>query len=111
MKRTAPLLYRKDGSLDFGPLMLVVTAGVSQVMFLLDAAGVVSVSVAAWAFQGAFVTMAFIAGATQERAMWIAQSKTPGDVARAIASAPPLDTDSGRDVDTAHLSRDEARRW
>lgn len=110
MKRQSPLIYRKDGSLDFGPLTLAVTSAFGLGMFALDAAGVVHVSIAAWSYLGAFTTMAFIAGATAERAYWIAKSRTPGEVAKAIASAPPLDTDSGRDDETAHLSRAEARR-
>lgn len=89
MDRHNPLIFRKDGSLDFGPLLLAIAAGVGVFLLLADAFGMAKVSVAAWAFLGSFVSLAFIAGAAAERAYWIAHSKTPGEVAKAIASASP----------------------
>lgn len=85
--RHNPLLFRKDGSLDFGPLLLAVVAALACVLLVADAFGVARVSVAAWAFLGTFCALAFIAGAAAERAYWIAQSKMPGEVGKGIASA------------------------
>ena len=87
MDRHNPLVFRKDGSLDFGPLLLAVAAAAGLFLLFADAFGVARVSVAAWAFLGSFVSLAFIAGAAAERAFWISQSKTPGEVAQGIATA------------------------
>lgn len=107
--RHSPLIFRQDGSLDFGPLTLAVTSVIGLLMFILDACRIVHVSIAAWSYLGAFTSMAFIAGAAAERAYWISRSPVPGAVAQGIASSPPLDTDDGRDDDTAHMSKLEAR--
>lgn len=96
MRRDNPLLYRKDGSLDFGPLLLALTALVGLFIFVLDAFGVTRVTIAAWSYLGAFTGLSFIAGAAAERAFWIAQSQTPGSIAQGIAQSAPLDTDDGR---------------
>lgn len=88
MERLNPLIFRKDGSLDFGPLLLAVACAAGLFLLFADAFGLARVSVAAWAFLGSFVSLAFIAGAAAERAFWIANSKTPGEVAQGIATAP-----------------------
>jgi hypothetical protein len=95
--RLNPLIFRKDGSLDFGPLLLAVACGAGLFLLFADAFGIARVSVAAWAFLGSFVSLAFIAGAAAERAFWISQSKTPGEVGRGIATAQP---DLWRDNET-----------
>lgn len=99
MTRNNPLIYRQDGSLDFGPMILAVSCTVSLVMFVLAGFEVAKVTTAAWAFLGGFTGLAFIAGAAAERAYWIAQSKTPGELAQGVATAgaTPLDMDDGRD--------------
>jgi hypothetical protein len=99
MHRRNPLIFRKDGSLDFGPLLLAVAASVGVFLLLADAFGMARVSVAAWAFLGSFVSLAFIAGAAAERAFWISQSKTPGEVATGIATA-SSEPDLWRDNET-----------
>ena len=85
--RANPLFFRKDGALDFGPAVWAMTAIIALVMLVLDAFGIAAVSVAAWAFLGSFTAIASIAGAAAERAYWISQSKTPGEIARGIAEA------------------------
>lgn len=97
MSRRNPLFFRADGGLDFGPAVWALTAVVSLVMLVLDGFGVANVKVEAYAFLGAFATLTSIAGAAAERAYWIAQSKTPGEVARGIA-------ESARDVGGVFLS-------
>lgn len=87
--RNNPLFFRTDGSLDFGPAILAVACGVGLVMFVLDGFGVADVSTAAYAWLGGFTGLAFIAGAAAERAYWIAQSKTPGELAQGVAQAGP----------------------
>ena len=87
MERKNPLLFRSDGSLDFGPLMLAIVAGLACVLLVADAFGMARVTVAAWAFLGTFCSLAFIAGAAAERAYWISQSKAPGEIAGGIATA------------------------
>lgn len=88
MSRRNPLFFRKDGGLDFGPAVWAAAAFVGLVMFIITGFGITRVDAAAWAWLGAFVSIAAIAGAAAERAYWIAQSKTPGEVARGIAEAP-----------------------
>jgi hypothetical protein len=97
MERGNPLIFRKDGSLDFGPLLLALAAAAGLFLLFADAFGLARVSVAAWAFLGSFVSLAFIAGAAAERAFWISQSKVPGEVARGVATAQP---DLWRDDET-----------
>lgn len=87
MSRENPLFFRQDGGLDFGPAVWLASALVGLVIFVLTAFRITSVTVAAWAFLGAFMSIAAIAGAAAERAMWISQSKTPGEVASGIAQA------------------------
>lgn len=89
MERRNPLFFRTDGALDFGPFLLAVVSAVGVLLLLCDAFGMARVSVAAWAFLGSFCALAFIAGAAAERAYWISQSRTPGDIARGIATATP----------------------
>ena len=88
-RRSNPLIFRKDGSLDFGPLVWAVAFGVGTVLLVLDAFGFAKVSTAAWAYLGALTSITAIAGAAAERAYWISQSGTPGEVARGIAEAGP----------------------
>lgn len=87
MSRENPLFFRKDGGLDFGPAVWAASALVGLVIFVLTAFRITSVTVAAWAFLGAFISIAAIAGAAAERAMWISQSRTPGEIAAGIAEA------------------------
>jgi hypothetical protein len=114
MDRHNPLLFRKDGSLDFGPALLAVVASLACVLLIADAFGYARVSVAAWAFLGSFCALAFIAGAAAERAYWISQSQTPGAVAKGIADAsaqPNLweDDETGDDAPTRDYRKGRAR--
>jgi hypothetical protein len=88
--RHNPLFYTKTGELDTGQFVLLVCCAISLALMV----GVSwfngkEPSIAAWAFFGSFTTMCFIAGAAKDRARLIANSKTPGQVGHAIASAKP----------------------
>lgn len=85
------LFYTRAGELDFGWLILATCCVVGVVGFVLAGFGVFKAPGAAWGWFGAFTSMAFIAGAAVDRARLIAQSRTPGEVAQAIASALPDD--------------------
>lgn len=87
MSRDNPLFFRQDGGLDFGPAVWAASSAVGLLVFVLTAFGVTSVTVAAWAWLGSYVSIAAIAGAAEARAFWISRSPTPGEVARGIAEA------------------------
>jgi hypothetical protein len=113
MERYNPLIFRKDGSLDFGPLLLAIVAAVAVVLLFADSFGAARVSVAAWAFLGSFVGLAFIAGAATERAYWISQSRVPGEVAAGIATASPQpdlwkDNETGDETPTRDYRKKKA---
>lgn len=75
--------------LDLGWAILILCCLVGIFVFLLEALTPKSASIAAWTWFGAFTSMAFIAGTTLARARLIAESKAPGEVATAIATAQP----------------------
>lgn len=84
---------RSDGTieLDLGWAILAIAFLNGIVAFDLAAAGIWSISVAAWSWYGSLTGLAFIAGATISRARLLAESRMVGDVSRGIAaSAPPL---------------------
>ena len=87
MSRANPLFFRQDGGLDFGPAVWLASALVGLVIFVLTAFRITSVTVAAWAWLGSFISIAAIAGAAEARAFWISRSPTPGAVASGIAQA------------------------
>lgn len=86
--RDNPLFFRKDGSLDFGPGLLLAWSVVGLVVYVTDAIlPSVTVSVAAYSYLAGVTGLAYIAGAHAERAYWIAQSKLPGEFAAGVAEA------------------------
>ena len=86
--RDNPLFFKRDGGMDLSQFILLCIVGWVMVCFTLAGLGVLRVSTAAWAFLGSFTSLSFIAWAARDRAALIAASKTPGEVARGIASAP-----------------------
>ena len=88
--RKHPLLFTKDGDLDFGWLILVACVVVGLTVFTLKSFGAIQgPDIAAWSWFGSFTTMSFIAGAAISRARLIAKSDAPGDVAKGIAQSTP----------------------
>ncbi len=84
------LFFTKDGRLDLGWLILLACCVVGLWAFIglgVQAIPKDAIPQAAWAWFGAFTTMAFIAGATTARAALIAKSTSVGAVSQAIASA------------------------
>ena len=84
------LFFTKEGHLDLGWLILLVCCIVGLWAFIglgMQKIPKDAIPPAAWAWFGAFTTMAFIAGATTARAAMIAKSTAAGAVAQAIASA------------------------
>ncbi len=83
------LFFTKDGRLDLGWLILVTCCVVGLGAFIGLALRKIphdAIPQAAWAWFGAYTTMAFIAGATTARAALIAKSTSVGAVSQAIAS-------------------------
>lgn len=101
--RRNPLLYTAEGHLDLGPLALALACGVGLAMFVLDGLGWAKISVAAYSWLGAYTSLAFIAGAAEKRAYWIARSRTPGEVARGIAES----LDTPQDAETLVVRADD----
>lgn len=87
-KRTNPLFFRRDGGMDLSQFFLLCIVVWVVSVFTAAGLGWLSYPVAAWAFLGSFTSLAFIAWAARDRAELIAQSKTPGEVAQGIATAP-----------------------
>lgn len=82
------LFYTKDGALDLGWLILVLCCLVGLTVFVASAVGAIKgPSVAGWAWFGSFTAMAFIAGAARDRAVLIAQSRVPGEVAQGVGAS------------------------
>lgn len=87
--REHPLFFRQDGGMDLSQFVLLVIVLWVVIVFTLAGFEILKVSTAAWAFLGSFTTMCFIAWAARDRAELIAGSKTPGEVAKGIASVQP----------------------
>lgn len=88
--RHNPLFYTKTGELDTGQFVLLVCCAVALALMVgVSWFSAKEPSGFAWSFFGSFTTMCFIAGAAKDRARLIANSKTPGQVGYAIASANP----------------------
>ena len=104
MRRTNPFLFQKDGSLDLSQVFLAVLVLWVVIAFTLNGLGVLTFTPAAYAFWGSFLSLAFLAWAARDRAAVVAKSRTPGDVAKGIASA---GGDAWRDDERgAHPERD-----
>jgi hypothetical protein len=88
-KRTNPLFFKQDGGMDLSQFILLVIVGWIVCVFSLAGLQVLAYTTAAWAFLGSFTSLAFIAWAAHDRASLIANSKTPGEVAKGIATATP----------------------
>lgn len=95
--RDNPLFFRKDGGMDLGQFILLLIVIWVCVVFTLYGLGMLEIAIAAWAFLGSFCGLCFIAWAARERAELIANSSTPGDLARGIALAVP-DTAADRET-------------
>ncbi len=95
--RDNPLFFRADGGLDLAQFLLLLI--VIWVMAVFTFAGMkkLTISTAAWAFLGSFTSLCFIAWAARDRAELIATSKTPGEIAKGIASVVP-DTPADRET-------------
>jgi hypothetical protein len=83
--RHNPLFYTKTGELDTGQFVLLVCCAVALALMV----GVSwfngkEPSIAAWGFFGSFTTFCFLSGAAKDRAVLIANSKAPGEVAHGI---------------------------
>ena len=87
--RNNPLFFKRDGGMDLSQFILLCIVGWIALVFTLAGFQVLTYSNAAWAFLGSFTSLAFIAWAARDRAHLIASSKTPGEVAAGIATAPP----------------------
>ncbi len=87
--RKNPLFFRADGGMDLSQFFLLVLVLWVIVVFTLYGFSVLKIGTAAWAFLGSFTSMCFIAWAARDRAELIANSKTPGEIAKGIASAQP----------------------
>lgn len=82
------MFFTKEGSLDLGWLILLTCCIVGLTVFVASSVGAIKgPSVAGWAWFGSFTAMAFIAGAARDRAVLIAQSRVPGEVAQGIAQS------------------------
>lgn len=81
------LFFTKDNELDFGWLLLIGSFLFGIIAAAMEASKRWDLSNAAWAYLGANNAMSYIAGAAISRARLIAKSETPGNVAKAIASA------------------------
>ena len=97
--RTNPLFFKRDGGMDLSQFILLVICVWVMACFTLAGLTVLKISTAAWAFLGSFTSLAFIAWAARDRAVLIANSKTPGDIAAGIASAPYPDMDQHERTD------------
>lgn len=95
--RDNPLFFRADGGLDLAQFLLLLIVVWVMVVFTLAGLKVLTISTAAWAFLGSFTSLCFIAWAARDRAELIANSKTPGEIAKGIASAVP-DTPADRET-------------
>lgn len=83
------LFFTKDGRLDLGWLILLTCCVIGLWAFVglaLQKIPKDAIPQAAWAWFGAYTTMAFIAGAATARAALIAKSTAVGAVSQAIAS-------------------------
>lgn len=98
MARDNPLFFRKDGGLDLAQFLLLMIVVWVMVVFTLAGFKVLTVSTAAWAFLGSFTSLCFIAWAARDRAELIANSKTPGEIARGIAASAVPDTPLDRET-------------
>lgn len=78
------LLRTREGDLDFGWVILIFCCLVGMGSFVLEGAGFMKISTAAWAWFGSFTTMSFIAGAAVSRARLIAKADVSAAQARAI---------------------------
>jgi hypothetical protein len=87
--RSNPLFFRQDGGMDLSQFILLVIVAWIVLVFTLAGFQVLAYTTAAWAFLGSFTSLAFIAWAAHDRAALIATSKTPGEVAKGIATAKP----------------------
>jgi hypothetical protein len=95
--RDNPLFFRADGGLDLAQFLLLLIVVWVMAVFTLAGLQHLKVSTAAWAFLGSFTSLCFIAWAARDRAELIANSKTPGEIAKGIASAVP-DTPADRET-------------
>lgn len=86
--RDHPLFFRADGGMDLSQFFLLVLVLWVIVVWTLAGFGHLKVSTAAWAFLGSFTSLCFIAWAARDRAELIANSKTPGEIAKGIAESP-----------------------
>jgi len=86
--RRNPLFFRRDGGMDLSQFFLLLIVGWVVGVFTAAGFGILTYSVAAWGFLGSFTSLAFIAWAARDRAEMIARSKTPGEIASGIATAP-----------------------
>lgn len=87
--RKNPLFFRADGGMDLSQFFLLVLVVWVVLVFTAYGLGVLEIGTAAWAFLGSFTSMCFIAWAARDRAELIANSKTPGEIAKGIASVQP----------------------